>query len=136
MVAASLIGSRLTSTAFGAHVLGAEPLLGESSPLRPRVCAPFQLQMPLVRILVRQFPKQRHNQLAKPSHTSSGLNLESTNGASATTADRFPLSIPAHIRIESISMVPTSTTKIPQMNASSRALKIRVCVSAIFDAAT
>src|SRR5712691_375821 len=123
------------STALSPHILGAEPLLGKLSPLGARVRAPFHRQIAPVGVLVRQLPQQREDESANPFHTSSGLNRESTNGASTTVADRVPFRMPIQIRIESIRMVLTITTKMPQMKASSRALKIRVCVSAIFEAA-
>ena len=53
-----------------------------------------------------------------------------TNGDSCTSAERVRRRIPTQMRIESMRMVVTSTMKKPHTRASSRALKMRVCVYA------
>ena len=91
-------------------------------------------QVPAVGILIGEFAKQgqdRSTHGLPPLHIPSASRRESTNGASATRDSRDPRRMPDQTRTESIRMTATRTRNIPQMTASSRALKINTWVCAI-----
>ena len=115
-----------SSAALRPGILLPQALLREASPFLAGMHASVGIQMPLVRILIRQLPQQCHYQTSQALHNSSARSLDSTNGASHTRDSRVPWRIPIQMRNESTRIVATSSMRTPQITASRRALKIRV----------